>query len=447
MIVIPGIMGSELIEAATNRPLWGLADPRWYLRAWTSGSSLEALRVSDAERAGHTGRIIPSRLLRFPVVAPLLRGFEPYTALLGSIRRTVAAPEAVLPFPYDWRLSVAHNASRLAEVADDHLRRWRQSPRGSTSAKLILVAHSMGGLIASYFTALLGGSSEVRIILTLGTPFRGSVKAVQILNSGVGTPAPLPHRRLRQMTATMPGLHELLPSYRCVADGAGARPITPAEVADIGGDAGLAEESARLHQRLAATTNPTLQSVVGLWQPTAQTFTLIGGVVTAQQWSYPSDSSVAGPVDRGGDETVARDAASSTADPFYVTQTHGALARTPEVIDHVRGVLTDHPPGAWLGESAAVSLQLPDVAVAGEEFRITLAGVPDPASIACRITDAVDERSVAHPLLAPADGSLEARITLTVPGVYRIAAKGQSFSPVTQLLMAIPRRGSARDDV
>jgi hypothetical protein len=47
VIIVPGIMGSELVDAASGRPLWGLADPRWYVDAWTSGESLRALALTD----------------------------------------------------------------------------------------------------------------------------------------------------------------------------------------------------------------------------------------------------------------------------------------------------------------------------------------------------------------------------------------------------------------
>src|SRR5271163_1437216 len=42
VIVIPGIMGSELVDAETGDVLWGLS-PRSYLRFWTSGDGLERL--------------------------------------------------------------------------------------------------------------------------------------------------------------------------------------------------------------------------------------------------------------------------------------------------------------------------------------------------------------------------------------------------------------------
>jgi hypothetical protein len=440
VIVLPGIMGTELVEKATNKTLWGFTHLGWYWRAWTTGSSLDALRVTDEERKGHTGRIHPARLLRAPAVAPLLRGVEPYTDLIEALRDVVTDPQAVLPFPYDWRLPVAHNAERLAETADDHLRMWRAHPRGSASARLVLVAHSMGGLVARFFTALLGGARDVRATITIGTPFHGSVKAIQILNSGRGTPVPLPHARLRALTRNMPGLHDLLPSYRCVTDGAGARRLTPTDVANLGGDEDLAGNAAKMHDQLAAADVAGVRAVVGVEQPTIQSLSLRAGQVVPQHWAYLPDpvSGAVRAVDRGGDETVYREAAVGGVEPLYLSQTHGALARTPEAIQHIRAVVTEETLGPWLGQPPPLGIEVPDLVAAGVPFDLTIRPLADPTAATCRILDAATGEPVRHPPLVPRDGGLSARTVLNDPGVYRVAVKGESFSAVTQLFMVVP---------
>jgi len=42
IVVVPGIMGSELADC-NGTVLWGLADPRWYVSAWTSGKALASI--------------------------------------------------------------------------------------------------------------------------------------------------------------------------------------------------------------------------------------------------------------------------------------------------------------------------------------------------------------------------------------------------------------------
>ena len=83
----------------------------------------------------------------------------------------------------------------------------------------------------------------MRSIVTLGTPFFGSVKALVVLNSGRGGPVPLPRGRFMRLAVTLPGEHHLLPRYRCVDTGVGARQLNPQDVASLGGDVELAVAS------------------------------------------------------------------------------------------------------------------------------------------------------------------------------------------------------------
>ena len=277
VIVIPGIMGSELVDAETGDVLWGLS-PRSYLRFWTSRGGLERLQVTDQEREGKTGRVRAKGLLRFPVASPIFGGFEPYTRLVAAIRHSLAHSGALCEFAYDWRLPVAFNAARLGDAVEAHLRRWRMHRMGSKDASVVLVAHSMGGLVARCFTGTMGGASPVRQTVTLGTPFFGAVKAAYLLNAGRGAPVPLPRARLRELALTLPGVHDLLPSYRCVDD-AGGRPLTPADVTDLGGDGELAEASFAMQRTLAKLGTDGLRTVVGVEQPTMQSMRLVAGVV------------------------------------------------------------------------------------------------------------------------------------------------------------------------
>src|SRR5689334_7818801 len=121
-MIIPGIMGSTLTERETGRVLWGMGRALAYVARWHHRGGMSALRVDDDERAGRTGRVVASGLLRFPAWAPILGGFEPYTKLTATLRSVALDPAAVREFPYDWRLAVDHNARLLADAMDEHLR-------------------------------------------------------------------------------------------------------------------------------------------------------------------------------------------------------------------------------------------------------------------------------------------------------------------------------------
>ena len=438
VVILPGLMGSELVESDSGRVLWGLASTRWYVQAWTSGKSLRALHVTDDERAGRVGRITATRLLRVPSFAPVFRGIEPYTALIAGIRRVVAHSDAILEFPYDWRLPVAYNAGQLASAVDDHLKKWRAHPNGSREARLVLVAHSMGGLVAGYFSGALGGGAEVRAMVTLGAPFYGSVKAAYVLSSGRGTPVRLPHSRLRDLAVTLPGLYDLLPIYRCVDEGMMARRLTPADVAAIGGNGELAKESWASRRELPTENESYLHALVGVEQPTMQSLVLTDGVAVEKYYVCENDPAGGlSRINRGGDSTVYRESAAiAGVEPMHLPQTHSALASTEEAIAHVCAIITERRLGPPLGVTA-IGLDVPDVVAAGIEFSITVTSLDDPAAVTCQVIEVDSNTLVASPHVARQGGNIVAHVGLPRPGVYRVEVKAGSFSAVSQMVMAI----------
>jgi hypothetical protein len=433
VFVIPGIMGSELIDTETGDVLWGLS-PRSYLRFWAGGDGLKCLQVTDQERGGRIGRIKATGLLRFPVASPVFGGFEPYTRLVSGIRHALPHPDALCEFPYDWRLPVAFNAARLGDVVEAHLRRWRAHRMGSKDANAVLVAHSMGGLVARFFTGTMGGAGTVRQTVTLGTPFFGAIKAACVLNAGRGAPVPLPRARLRELALTLPGIHDLLPSYQCVDDGEGRR-LTPADVADLGGDGELAEASFAMQQTLANLGTDGLRTVVGVEQPTMQSMRMVGGVVVPQRHLVEARTRT----DHRGDGTVYVEAALGGVQPVsYLPQSHAGLCRAPEAIAAVVAVLTRQRLGPPMG-AVGVGLEAPDLAVVGDrcEARIT---VPDGAMPSCRVFDADTGEQVAAPKPRRRDGQLLAVLRMPSAGMYRIEVKAGGYSAVTALIMAFPAK-------
>src|SRR4030088_2180005 len=95
IIYLPGIMGSELVDAQDN-VVWGLK-PSLIFRQALFSNVLDrlALRAGDGIRA--------SRPIQFPSALPMLSSMEPYRALENRLKTIVLAPEAIRPFAYDWR--------------------------------------------------------------------------------------------------------------------------------------------------------------------------------------------------------------------------------------------------------------------------------------------------------------------------------------------------------
>ncbi|MFJ8004060.1 esterase/lipase family protein [Streptomyces fagopyri] len=460
VVIVPGIMGSELVDTTTGKVLWGLANPGWLAKAWLTKAGLTALHLTQEEQAGEVGRIQPSRLLRTPAWTPFLRGIEPYTKLVRDVESVTAHPDAVLSFPYDWRLPVEFNARLLAQAARNHLEQWRKhsahtAARGQAvdqrEGQLVFIAHSMGGLV-THAALTLGGdnalSSDTRGVMTLGTPYRGSVVAASILNAIQGAPLPLPHTRLSALAAAMPGVHDLLPRFLSVEDGLEVRRLTPSDVAALGGDKDLARQSDNFFEQLFRQPLPTHRPVVGISQDTHQSMQLSNGVVLPAEHCFRSHSD--GELmrdDHGrprrfqvwGDGTVHRESASMTRRTIPLALQHGTLASSKFARRTVLDFLLEDDHLGPDQAPGALGLHAPDYVVPGTDWQLRITGTDAPAGIDCTITAVEGTWSRTGRPSASRDDALD--VTLQVPdvGLYRITVEApMSPTVLTQLVFAGP---------
>lgn len=265
-VVVPGIMGSLLEESSTSRPLWGV-DLAMLQDSLTGNGLFSALHANALEQAADADtarsrpltRIRATLLLARPWWLPVFEGLDPYTDLCQALRTVTLAPDAVAAFPYDWRLAVSYNGAVLAREARAHLTRWREQvaarpewrAAGERQPRLLFAAHSMGGLVVR---AALEQDPELaadtRAVISVGTPFLGSVKAILALNLQQAEAKPTwLNQSVQKMAATLPGVHDLLPGYRCIDRGLTVERLTEAEVARFGGDPHLAARSLSEHAR------------------------------------------------------------------------------------------------------------------------------------------------------------------------------------------------------
>ncbi|WSX18088.1 hypothetical protein OG496_31075 [Streptomyces sp. NBC_00988] len=460
-------MGSELYDASTDKVIWGLANTGWLTKAWLTRKGLAPLQLTPAELAGDYSRIRAPRLLQTPAWSPFLRGIEPYHKLLRTIEDTVAHRDAIMTFPYDWRLPVAVNARRLARNARDHLQRWlahpahaaaRQQAVDERPARLVFIAHSMGGLV-TYAALTLGDDSDLpndtRGVMTLGTPFQGSVVAANILNAIQGGPLPLPHGRLATAAATMPAVHELLPRFLCLEDTLDVRRLTPSDVADLGGDKDLAKAAEDFFTALYNQPLPHHRPVVGIRQNTVQSMKLIDGLVIASEYCFRTDSDDTVKCDANGaprryqvwgDGTVHRESASLARRTIPVFAQHGAIASGREARRIIADFLLedDH-----LGPDQAedgIGLNVPDYVPAGTFWDCIVTGTDDPAQVACTVAATDTDWQTTVRLEATDDDKLGAQVTLPSPGLYRVTAKADYGPTVTQLVFSGPDGQDALDD-
>lgn len=436
VVFLPGIMGSQLVDAE-GEVLWGMR-PKLLFRQLTFRDVLKRLALD--EEASDDG-ITANALLEWPVKLPLLGAVEPYRAIVKRLEETVEDPAALLPFPYDWRRSIASNGERLRHAAREHLRDWRARRLAAAPSaageppKLTFVCHSMGGLVARYAVEVLGDDlkSDVRRIVTLGTPFRGAVKALRILATGKYLPLGVLADELRDTSRTLPGIYELLARYKCLVDGSSVRALEPSDLAAVGASDRLAsaafEVMDRLHAAGDAVGATEIRPMVGLDQPTLQSARIANGVADFMEHLNS--------VDEGGDGTVFRRSAlpaGTTAAAGYLPQTHGLITKSGEALTFVHAALTEDTLGPLQAPPKGTGIRVPEAVLVGQPIEIEIQ--PAGARPTCRIQDpeAVGSATIR---VQSRGGQLVASTVRHEPGLYRVLVSGGGMSPVQDLVAVV----------
>lgn len=270
--------------------------------------------------------------------------------------------QRVVPFPYDWRLSNRLTAQRLRATVEAALGRWRELP-GQRDAMVIFVCHSMGGLIARYYLDNLGGAEIARRLITVGTPYSGSIKAIRALSGGL-LPLGRLDRALVDVARTFPSVHQLLPTYHCV-NLTGHDPVTIARgLADLPSVA--ISDGLAFHQELAEARGgpPPYEEHFfgGKRQPTDQSVTPTPRGLEYQRSQRGTDYEGDGTVPYFS--SIPAEAVSSGV-AVYSAIRHSRLSVDKRLLDLVLDKVDAVDHGAILAPSHELSLDLPEVVTAG----------------------------------------------------------------------------------
>jgi len=364
---------------------------------------------------------------------PGIHGGPGYRRLLDVL--TKVAGNAVRPFGYDWRLSNRHTAHLLAAAVTDWLRDWRNIS-GHPDAKVIFVCHSMGGLVARYYLEVLGGRDHTRRLITLGTPYRGSVNAIRALTGDAfaGVRPFAGRETLVEAARSFPSLWELLPTYRCVTDNNDPIDLREAGLTDLPADAithGLA-----FHQEVAAavTRNSSLpyqlHAFAGKRQATWQSLTSDNGRRQYRRHQRGQD--------HRGDGTVPLFSAvpPEWADTGMATcqaVRHGGLCSDSTVIDLVLDKIKPLDMGEVLAPACELGLDIPDVADTSEPLDIAVDSDREDLLLRAYLEDPVTSHIAAGGWMVP-DGYGGYRISFEpAPGTWRVAVEAIAERPVTRV--------------
>lgn len=180
IIVVPGYYGTRLVRK-TDGSLVFIS-----LTQALFGRQSLTLPVPDLGFEG-TINLQPDGILDAVRVVPLLYSIDVYGSLLERLRSSNNTSWDVIPFTYDWRGDLMEAIHSL----DALIRRLRAQGKKHIS----VVAHSMGGLIVSYYlrygtqdidTAVetWEGAGEISRVVMAGVPFLGAMNSFRNMNYG-----------------------------------------------------------------------------------------------------------------------------------------------------------------------------------------------------------------------------------------------------------------------
>lgn len=236
VIVIPGILGTQLVNSRTGEVIWPSA-----LRSTDERSILPM----TPDLINNRDDVVPSKIVETVRLARLLPEVYVYRDLLDSLRNfggyregdwntpgADGAEDTFYVFPYDFRRDNVENA-RLLVNRIRGLKEKLQRP----DLRFNILAHSMGGLIARY-AAMYGdndlpgdpnqikptwaGAADINKIVMLGVPNEGSADAFTTLiegysiTEGLRTRIPLLNRLTAEESITAPAIFQLLPHSNVV---------------------------------------------------------------------------------------------------------------------------------------------------------------------------------------------------------------------------------------
>lgn len=368
VVLVPGITGSTL--TVNGKPVWAPSALGIVSALISMGANLRSLTLQhdDLSRDTLDDGVEATGLVEDIHLIPGLWKIDGYSK---AIERLTSLPgikrsENFHAFAYDWRRDNRVAAARLKTAANAWLEAWRRKT-GNADAKIVILAHSMGGLVARYFIECLEGWRSTRSLVTFGTPYRGAPVALRVLTQGLNLGVSL--SEVSQLVRSFTSVYQLLPTYSCIERGGQLRRVS--EVSDLPHVVAKKVHEARaFHDEMNAAVARNRQNddflksgyvclpVVGVLQETVQLASLAGGNLSFS-FLDPRQS-------LQGDGTVPRPSATPielerlNAENF-VNEVHGSLQNSDRVLLKVASMIASnetqwgHYRGPWNSQPSAIS--------------------------------------------------------------------------------------------
>ena len=463
LFLLPGIGGSILEK--NNIEVWSPSPRGIWEFIKTHSKSIETLKLQADDPVAETldDGVEATRLVEDIHIIPGLWKIDGYTIVRDVLCREFElhphwenepGKANYVEVPYDWRRDIRSSARILGRSVERYLGWWRKDQR-LPEARAIILAHSMGGLVARYWLEVLGGLPDCKALVTFGTPHRGAPNALRTLANGY-KPA---IQSITNFLRTCTGVYQLLTIYEMVlAEGKLRRIAETTGIPNL--DIARAADALAFHREIEDAVNArdsdngyALLPLVGTAQPTFQSATLTNSALIITR-DLPSTFD---PLWAYGDGTVPYASAiplemSHNPKLGFIAEQHGSIQCNFQVLQYIREFLIRTQArdlGAVRGTSATsqeqrrlgLSLELEDLYITGEPIQLSVSPA-DGKTLLVR----------AQARIEPADGKSEAQTyelyphdldwKLTVdnlrPTLYRVniraqASGGSSPTPVTGL--------------
>ena len=247
IIVIPGILGSSLVDDESGKTVWGAFRAEYADPKTAEGARLVALPLEGQD---HVGNVQPDGVLEslklnlagVPVSVQLYAGILT-TLGAGGYRDESLGLNAIdygtdhftcFQFDYDWRKDIAYNAAKFKEFVDEkradvQYQYKKQYGIENAEVKFDIAAHSMGGLLMRYYLRYGGnplpedgaapaltwaGAKDIERAILVAPPNAGSLEALEQLVEGFSAGGPLLPHYPPEILGTFPSIYQLLPRPR-----------------------------------------------------------------------------------------------------------------------------------------------------------------------------------------------------------------------------------------
>lgn len=452
IIFLPGIAGSVLTK--NGKAVWDPAPGAVLKGIFTAGGSVRSLKMDgDDHTLDDLGDgVVATHLCQDLHILPGFYKIDGYTGLREHLlgRMPLVMGENYFEFPYDWRRDNRVSARKLSRKAEQWITKRRET---YPDAKIILIGHSMGGIVSRLYLELHEGWRDTRTLFTFGTPYSGSFKALDKLCNGLFVGKWGVGVDMTDTLSSFTSVYQLLPSFKAIqhpdtgtwdyldAPGIslpGLNPVRVKDALDMHRDLRAAVDE-HLNEPDYVTGCYDTRALVGDFIDTLSSAELRSGKVVLSTYGTRGES--------GGDGTVPKISAvpherlTGWRNVIWLNESHGSLQNNDVSTDNISGLLTAptmDDVGILTAKGDKLSVAAED-AILGDDVVVTARAETPTQDLTCRIEAIGRDKTDEFDMIQDPDNPMNA--SLSIPklpeGDYRVSVRGQTTNRVTDIISVL----------